>query len=152
MEMITRIIKGSKINKGFSEDGERTLVWSINGTPYNEVVIGEYGNFVLSPIKNLSVVNRFKNADVYICGTVISITNDNNIIVRNEYGTDMLICVDRCISHERLESVSSHFVENSCSTIKVVTNNSIFNYNKISKIIDDAVKNIKDVCVCVARL
>ena len=46
-----------------------------------------------------------------------------------------------------MESVSSHFVENSCSTIKVVTNNSIFNYNKISKIIDDAVKD-----VCVARL
>ena len=150
MEMITRIIKGSKINRGFSEEGERTLVWSINGTPYNEVMVGEYGNFVLSPINNLSVVNRFKNAGVCICGTVISITDDNNIIVRNEYGTDMLICVDRCISHERIEDVSTHFVENSCSTIKVVTNNSIFNYNKISKIIDDAVKNIKDVCV--ARL
>ena len=150
MEMITRIIKGSKINRSFSKEGERTLVWSINGTPYNEVMVGEYGNFALSPINNLSVVNRFKNAGVYICGTVISITDDNNSIVRNEYGTDMLICVDRCISHERLESVSSHFVENSCSTIKVVTNNSIFNYNKISKIIDDAVKNIKDVCV--ARL
>ena len=150
MEMITRIIKGSKINKGFSEDGERTLVWSINGTPYNEVVVGEYGNFVLSPIKNLSVVKRFKNAGIDICGTVIDITNDNNVIIRNEYGTDMIICIDRCISHERIENVSTHFVENLCSTIKVVTNNSIFNYNKSSKIIDAAVENIKDECV--ARL
>ena len=150
MEMITRIIKGSKINKGFSEDGERTLVWSINGTPYNEVVVGEYGNFVLSPIKNLSVVQIFKNAGINICGTVIDITNDNNVIIRNEYGTDMIICIDRCISHERIESVSSHFVENLCSTIKVVTPYSILNYNKIDNIIDEATKNIADVCV--ARL
>lgn len=147
MEMITRIIKGSKINRGFSEDGERTLVWSINGTPYNEVVIGEYANFVLSPINNLSIVKRFKNAGVDICGTVIDITNDNNVIIRNEYGTDMIICIDRCILHERIESVSSHFVENLCSTIKVVTPYSILNYNKIDNMIDEATKNIADVCV-----
>ena len=148
MEMITRIIKGSKINKGFSEDGERTLVWSINGTPYNEVIVGEYGNFVLSPINNLSVVKRFKNAGISICGTVISILPDNNnIIIRNDYGTDIVICVDRCISHKRIENISSHFIENSCSTIKVITNNSAFNYNKISNSIKNAIKDIGDVCV-----
>ncbi len=150
MEMITRIIKGSKLNRGFSEDGERTLVWSINGTPYNEVVIGEYGNFVLSPINNLSILKRFKNAGVDICGTVIDITNDNNVIIRNEYGTDMIISIDRCILHERIESVSSHFVENSCSTIKVITHNSLINYNKNNNMINEAMKNIVDVCV--ARL
>ena len=146
MEMITRIIKGSKINKGFSEDGERTLVWSINGTPYNEVVVGEYGNFVLSPIKNLSVVKRFKNAGIDICGTVISIDN-NVIIIRNDNGADIAICVDRCISHKRIENISSHFRENACSTIKVITNNSAFNYNKISNSIKNAIKDIADVCV-----
>ena len=148
MEMITRIIKGSKINKGFSEDGERTLVWSINGTPYNEVIVGEYGNFVLSPINNLSVVKRFKNAGISICGTVISILPDNNnIIIRNDYGTDIMICVDRCISHKRIENISSHFKENACSTIKVITNNSAFNYNKISNSIKNVIKDIADVCV-----
>lgn len=147
MEMITRIIKGSKIKKSFSEDGERTLVWSINGTPYNEIMIGEYGNFVLSPINNLSVIKRYKNAGIDICGTVINITDDNNVIIRNEHGTDMIICIDRCILHERIENVSTHFVENACSAIKVVTHNSIFNYNKINNIINEAVKNITDVCV-----
>ena len=146
MEMITRIIKGSKINRGFSEDGERTLVWSINGTPYNEIVIGEYGNFVLSPINNLSVINRFKNAGVSIFGTVIDIINNNTVIIRNDNGADMMIRADRCISHERIESVSAHFVENACSTIKVVTYNSIFNYNKIDNKIKNALKNIDDVC------
>ena len=149
MEMITRIIKGSKINKGFSEDGERTLVWSINGTPYNEVIVGEYGNFVLSPINNLLVVKRFKNAGISICGTVISIDN-NVIIIRNDNGADIAICVDRCISHKRIENISSHFRENACSTIKVITNNSAFNYNKISNSIKNAIKDIADVCV--ARL
>ena len=147
MEMITRIIKGSKINKGFSEDGERTLVWSINGTPYNEVVVGEYGNFVLSHINNLSVVKRFKNSAISICGTVISIPDNNVIIIRNDYGTDIVICVDRCISHKRIENISSHFIENSCSTIKVITNNSAFNYNKISNSIKNAIKDIADACV-----
>ena len=146
MEMITRIIKGSKINKGFSEDGERTLVWSINGTPYNEVVVGEYGNFVLSHINNLSVVKRFKNAGISICGTVISIDN-NVIIIRNDNGADIAICVDRCISHKRIENISSHFRENACSTIKVITNNSAFNYNKISNSIKNTIKDIADVCV-----
>lgn len=145
MEMITRIIKGSKINRGFSEDGQRTLVWSINGTPYNEIVIGEYGNFVLSPINNLSVINRFKNAGVSISGTVIDIIN-NTVIIRNDNGADMMIRADRCISHERIESVSTHFVENACSTIKVVAYNSIFNYNKIDNKIKNTLKNIDDVC------
>ena len=146
MEMITRIIKGSKINRSFSEEGERTLVWSINGTPYNEVIVGEYGNFVLSPINNLSVVKRFKNAGISICGTVISIDN-NVIIIRNDNGADIAICVDRCISHKRIENISSHFRENACSTIKVITNNSAFNYNKISNSIKNAIKDIADVCV-----
>ena len=146
MEMITRIIKGSKINNGFSEDGERTSVWSINGTPYNEVVVGEYGNFVLSHINNLSVVKRFKNSAISICGTVISIDN-NVIIIRNDNGADIAICVDRCISHKRIENISSHFKENACSTIKVITNNSAFNYNKISYSIKNAIKDIADVCV-----
>ena len=147
MEMITRIIKGSKINKGFSEDGERTLVWSINGTPYNEVVVGEYGNFVLSHINNLSVIKRFKNSAISICGTVISIPDNNVIIIRNDNGADIAICVDRCISHKRIENISSHFRENACSTIKVITNNSAFNYNKISNSIKNAIKDIADVCV-----
>lgn len=150
MEMITRIIKGSKSKMSFSEDGERTLVWSINDTPYNEVVIGEYGNFVLSPINNLSVVKRFKNAGISISGTVIDIINNNNIIIRNDNGADMMICVDRCISHKRIENVSTHFVENACSTIKVVAYNSIFNYNKTNNKIRNTIKNIDDVCV--ARL
>lgn len=149
MEMITRIIKGSKSNMSYSEDGERTLVWSINGTPYNEVVVGEYGNFVLSHINNLSVVKRFKNSAISICGTVISIDN-NVIIIRNDNGADIAICVDRCISHKRIENISSHFIENACSTIKVITNNSAFNYNKISNSIKNAIKDIADECV--ARL
>lgn len=149
MEMIERIIKGSKSNMSYSEDGERTLVWSINGTPYNEVVVGEYGNFVLSHINNLSVVKRFKNSAISICGTVISIDN-NVIIIRNDNGADIAICVDRCISHKRIENISSHFIENACSTIKVITNNSAFNYNKISNSIKNAIKDIADVCV--ARL
>ena len=147
MEIITRIIKGSKINKGFSEDGERTLVWSINGTPYNEVVVGEYGNFVLSHINNLSVVKRFKNSAISICGTVISTPDNNVIIIRNDNGADIAICVDRCISHKRIENISSHFRENACSTIKVITNNSAFNYNKISNSIKNAIKDIADACV-----
>ena len=146
MEMITRIIKGSKSNMSYSEDGERTLVWSINGTPYNEVVVGEYGNFVLSHINNLSVVKRFKNSAISICGTVISIDN-NVIIIRNDNGADIAICVDRCISHKRIENISSHFRENACSTIKVITNNSAFNYNKISNSIKNTIKDIADVCV-----
>lgn len=145
MEMIKKIIKGSKIRRSFSSEGERTLVWSINGTPYNEIVIGEYGNFVLSPINNLSIINRFKNAGVSISGTVIDIINDT-IIIRNDNGADMMIRADRCISHERIENVSTHFVENACSTIKVVAYNSIFNYNKIDNKIKNALKNIDDVC------
>ena len=147
MKMIERIIKGSKSNMSYSEDGERTLVWSINGTPYNEVIVGEYGNFVLSLINNLSVVKRFKNAGISICGTVISIPDNNVIIIRNDNGADIAICVDRCISHKRIENISSHFRENACSTIKVITNNSAFNYNKISNSIKNVIKDIADVCV-----
>lgn len=157
MEMITRIFKGSKSNMSYSEDGERTLVWSINGTPYNEVVIGEYGNFVLSHINNLSVAKSFKNSGVFICGTVISIPNNKIIIIRNDYGTDIAIRVDRCISHKRIENVSTHFVENAFSTIKFITNNSIVIYDKIN----NCIKDIADKCtdymannanVCAVRL
>lgn len=142
MEMIERIIKGTKSHMSYSEDGERTLIWIINGTPYNEVIVGEYGNFVLSHINNLSVAKRFKNSAISICGTVISIPDNNVIIIRNDYGTDIAIRVDRCISHKRIENVSTHFVENAFSTIKFITNNSIVIYDKIN----NCIKDIADKC------